>query len=410
VGAVGFRDWGEVASWLDAISAGTGTSDDAVIRRARDLVAGAGSELDTLRRLGQFVQQVQYASIQVGLSRGGGYRPHAPGQVLARGYGDCKDKANLLRSLLAAVGRASYLVSLHAGDPEYVSREWPSPASFDHCILAIPLRASRGFPAEVRASRFGTLLIFDPTAPSTPLGSLPLADQGGWAMLSAAGEHEPFRLPVLAPESSWIERRVDLSLDADGGAAATLIERCAGDAAMRVRALLHGLNRLDYRTAIETVVHQAAPGSSVGRVWVRDDTLAGHFETEAEFQVPRYAQLMQSRLMVVKPLLLSHLGVALAEDHPRRYPVELSCEAVRETLIVHLPAGFTVDELPDSAAIETPFASFHSHSRIEGAALRLSLSLTVREAMVPANQFHSVRDFYARVRSAEETPAVLAKE
>ncbi len=46
------------------------------------------------------MQNIQYISIQTGLGRGGGYRPHASNEVFAKSYGDCKDKANLMRAML----------------------------------------------------------------------------------------------------------------------------------------------------------------------------------------------------------------------------------------------------------------------------------------------------------------------
>ncbi len=73
-------------------------------------------------------------SLSFGLGR---YQPHAASEVLANGYGDCKDKNTLLAALLAAQGFESTSVligSQHVLDPDI-----PSPSQFDHVITRVTL-------------------------------------------------------------------------------------------------------------------------------------------------------------------------------------------------------------------------------------------------------------------------------
>jgi hypothetical protein len=56
-----------------------------------------------------------------------------------RDYGDCKDKANLMRALLKAAGVRAFLLTVYATDADDVQAEWPSPQQFNPCILAIQL-------------------------------------------------------------------------------------------------------------------------------------------------------------------------------------------------------------------------------------------------------------------------------
>src|SRR4029079_14816711 len=95
------------------------------------------TELDKIRAIAKDVQSIQYISIQTGVGRGGGYRPHASTEVFAKSYGECKDKANLMRAMLKVVGIDAVLVSIYSGDPNYVQANWPSPHQFNHCIIAV---------------------------------------------------------------------------------------------------------------------------------------------------------------------------------------------------------------------------------------------------------------------------------
>jgi hypothetical protein len=403
-----FQGWADVARWLHDLAVDSSRPDEMLANRARDVVSGARSELDTLRALGRFVQGIRYASIQLGTSRGGGYRPHPPGKVLARGYGDCKDKANLLRALAAAVGHPAYLVAVHASDPFHARDDWATPVAFDHCVVALPLRESHGLAAEVRHARLGPLLVFDPTNPHTVFGSLPAGQQGGLALLEDPGDEEPFRLPETTPEANRITRRVEVTLDATGAAEVELSERCYGDAAAQARAMRCELDARDYRRALERWLTHAEAGAILETADVREDTL-GEFETRLTFRVPRLAQPLQSHLLVIKPLLLSPDGLALSADRPRRCPAVLDRQAVRETLLVRPPAGFRLDELPAAVELEFPFGRYALHAAQEGDWLRLDRALTVPRAWIAAEGFPAVRDFFARVGAAERAPIVLAR-
>src|SRR5205823_1227749 len=106
-----------------------------------------------------------------------GYKPHAAAEVFAKQYGDCKDKANLMRAMLKSIHIESYLVLLFSGDSTVVREEWPSPAQFNHCIIAVKLNEGSTTTSVVDLPVAGRLLIFDPTDEFTSMGDLPLEEQ-----------------------------------------------------------------------------------------------------------------------------------------------------------------------------------------------------------------------------------------
>src|SRR5213075_451377 len=149
----------------------------------------------------RFVQSIRYAEIALGVGRGGGYRPHPPSQVLRNSYGDCKDKANLMKALLATIGIPSHLVTLYYGDADYVRESWPSPQQFNHCILAIELLHPMESLSSGASSADGRWLFFDPTDPTTPLGELPASERGSLALMVRPGTVGLTRLPDVSAEA-----------------------------------------------------------------------------------------------------------------------------------------------------------------------------------------------------------------
>ena len=80
------------------------------------LLAGLGTPLEKIRAIAAYVQKTSYISVQMNLTRGGGYTPHRADDVLTKNYGDCKDKATLLATMLREVGVPADLALLRTVD------------------------------------------------------------------------------------------------------------------------------------------------------------------------------------------------------------------------------------------------------------------------------------------------------
>jgi hypothetical protein len=404
-----FRDWGAVSAWLNGLNDSQYKPDEAVRAKAQELTAGAASDADKIAALAAYAQDVKYVSIQTGVGRGGGYRPHAAPEVLRNNYGDCKDKANLLRALLDSIGIKAYPVAIYSSDRSFVREEWASPQQFNHAILAISVGADSNQPAAKDYDGFGRLLFFDPTDAHTPFGWMPEDEQDAWALLVAPEGGRLVRTPSTRPEDNLLDRTVQATLLEDGSLQASLREQCSGDSASVNRALHEELAPPDYRKVIERWVSRGASAAAVSKVEVSDDD-NNAFTLDVEFQAPAYAQSMGGRLLVFKPAVVSRRNSATLVDEKRRYPVVLGANAYRETVRVDLPAGFQVDEKPADVTLEVDFGRYSASWRVEGSTLVFSRSMETRPAIIPVEQYGGVREFYQAVTNAEQAPVVLVKQ
>lgn len=122
-----FRSWGQVAAW----SAGLYAEEDAeaiapllhTLRAAPDPVLAAIAHVQ---------ERLRYVAANYGE---GGYRPRPLRRILARGYGDCKDKSHLLCALLRGLGFRADPALVDSGFPLAPLSAAPSPSAFDHVIV-----------------------------------------------------------------------------------------------------------------------------------------------------------------------------------------------------------------------------------------------------------------------------------
>ncbi len=130
-----WSSWREVAEWgarLFVFPAAPPAALQAQLGRWRAL--GPAAALQAALR---FVQdEVRYLAIELGASS---HRPHAPEQVAARRFGDCKDKVLLFCTLARSLGAACTPALVSTVEGRRLDDWLPSPAAFDHAVARVVL-------------------------------------------------------------------------------------------------------------------------------------------------------------------------------------------------------------------------------------------------------------------------------
>ncbi|HYL86511.1 MAG TPA: DUF3857 domain-containing protein [Candidatus Angelobacter sp.] len=125
-----FDNWGEISSWYAGLEKDRRAPTTEVKAKADEVVRDAHSDLEKVRAIYEYVaKNIRYVSLSFGQGR---YQPHFAAEVLAHEYGDCKDKATLLESMLDAEGIKAWPVLLQTNWD--VQPDMPNPLEFDHVI------------------------------------------------------------------------------------------------------------------------------------------------------------------------------------------------------------------------------------------------------------------------------------
>jgi len=404
-----FSSWTDVSKWATALHDPQIIVDDNVAAKARELTANASSEIEKIRAIGNFVQNLQYISIDIGVGYGNGYRPRASTTVLGRGYGDCKDKANLMRALLRALKIEAYPVAIFSGDPNYVREEWASPLQFNHCIIAIKVSDATKANTIIDHPTLGRLMIFDATDPYTPVGDLPDYLQGSWALIIAGSGGGLAKMPLSPPESDELDRDITVSLSETGEITGKIIERAKGQTSSQFRREVRGQSAGDYKKTIEGWLTRGASGAQLINVQSNDKGVDS-FDLDVDFKAANYGQLMQNRLLVFKPVIVGRRHSVYLTESKRTNPIELDSNMMNEKVIFNLPPGFSVDEVPDAVKLDTAFGKYVTSYEVKDGKLLFTRSMTTNRALIPANKYTLVKDFFSKIRDAEQAPVVLIRK
>jgi hypothetical protein len=290
-----------------------------------------------------------------------------------------------------------------------VREEWASPQQFNHMIVAVSLKEDLKLNAVRWYPNVGRLLIFDPTSEHTPMGTLPEPEEGSWALLISPAHGGLLRVPSSAPEANRLERRVELTLEADGSISGKVEETAIGHPATMYRSAHGYLDKTEFRKLMEAWISATGSGAALKSLDVTEgdnDSL----KLEAGFATPRYAKLMQGVLLVVKPSVLPPRERVHLAEPTRKYPVVLHAESFEETMRMKLPADFEVDELPPAQKTKTDFGSYSASCEVKDGYLTYHRSFTVNAGVIPVERYKEARTFFGFVYGAGDQPVVLAKK
>jgi hypothetical protein len=315
-----------------------------------------------------------------------------------------------MRAMLKSLKIEAYPIAIYSGDPDFVREEWASPSQFNHAIIAVKVSDETVAPTILNHPKLGRLLIFDATDPYTPVGDLPDYLQGSMALIEAGENGGLVRMPVTPPETDLLERNVEVSLNAEGEIKGLIREKASGQTSTIFRREQRELSAPQYKQAIEGWLTRGATGAQLVKMTMNDRHKDASFDLDVEFSAPRYAQLMQNRLLVFKPAIVGRRGGIFLTEPKREQPVMLDSNSMRETTTFTLPTGFIIDEMPDAVTLETPFGKYTTKYEAKEGKLVFTRSLVTNRTTVPVDKYNSVKDFYSKIMAAEQAPVVLLKK
>lgn len=409
-GLNGFSDWQQMGKWYANLTTGRRDASDAIKQQVATLTGQSPTQLDKMKAIARFVQQdIRYVAIELGI---GGWQPHPASDVFSHRYGDCKDKATLMSSMLTAIGVESYYVVINT-ERGSITADTPAHNGFDHAILAIKLPDGVTGPTLVSTlqhPKLGRLLFFDPTNELTPFGQIGGYLQANYGLLVTPDGGELVQLPKQPSSMNSIQRTAKLTLDTTGKLEGTVEEVRVGDRAWSQRQALRTVStNTEKIKPIESILAGSLSNFRITKASVVNLNLSDQpFGFKYAFEADSYAK-NAGNLLLVRPRVFGSKARAILETkEPRLFPIEFEGPVQdTDTFEITLPPGYTVDELPPPVDADFSFASYHSKTEVKGNVIGYTRTFEVKELSVPVSKAEELKKFYRIIASDERNTAVL---
>jgi|GEM_PF-2820654 len=333
--------------------------------------------------------EVRYTGLEFGIA---GYQPNDCRSVWANRYGDCKDKANLLRAMLIYKGIPAYIALLDEGGDGQVQINSPSWKQFNHAIVAIP-DGQNGFQ------------FCDPTVKYLPALSLPASDMGRSVFVVADNQGRWAKTPDLL--NGEIKVSIDASLSTAGELSGWLTLKATGTSAPYYAEKYRALDAHARRRDAQELGEAFLPGINAVDTAL---TFSGNSVREVEFKTyfTRQARPIDSDWLRC-PFPASWLP-EVSTSGTRQTPYVTARRRETLELKLKLPEGWTAAHLPESFSGRSSGGEFIASWKNQGSTIESDLTWAPTKLELSPEEYAAYRQSVRALKTWLEEPVSFAQK
>ncbi len=342
-----FADWQAVTHWalpLYAIPKTLSPELEAEVERiARAETSPEARLLAALR----FVQgEIRYLGVEVGP---GSHAPSPPDLVLARRFGDCKDKTLLTVTLLDRLGIEAHPALVNTGTRRALAQRMPSPSQFDHVIVQAKLGGRTIWLDPTRATQNADLAHL--VQPDFDLALVVDANGNGLVSMDEGRGPAPARL---------VKATFDAHAGLEDAIPFSVVTTLEGERAEAMRNTLATTNFEELqKTYLNFYANYFSGLEIVEPMQVKDDERNNRIITTERYRIPSFSTWSEEKQQHTADIPTPDLDEKLSSPKStiRNAPLGLSrtgdLTLITETL---LPDAWPIK--PDTVKVEDPAFSF----------------------------------------------------
>lgn len=325
-----------------------------------------------------------------------GVKPHTAPQVIARGYGDCKDKSVLFITLAELMGIEARFALVRTRTYGRILKEVPS-QQFNHAIVYVP-----------KQDGMEEAVFFDATADALDVDVIRSDDPGTQALVLNRKKNELdwIEIPYQSPEMNMGKEKIQLEVGEGGNATGNIAFTFKGHLASIFRQTSRNVEK--FKKIIQIVTDAVLKGAVIGNVDVRD---IENIEKTVEFNVSvnseGFARVKEGELRLKVPFDAKPEKLFSLEK--REHPLVIGVpNHNRWDMEFSFPQGSKVTHLPSKFEIETECIRFSREvvATAEGT-VKVSQQLVYSCERISAADYPLYRKEIQKLRNAMEEDIVV---
>jgi len=381
------ESWKSFGNWNNKIIEGRDIISPEEAEKVRNLVKDIPSEREKIKAIYEYMQgKTRYVAISLGI---GGLQPFEAKYVSEKGFGDCKALSNYTMALLKVVGIKSYYTLVKSGENENINPNFVS-NQFDHVILCVP-----------QPNDTVWLECTNQTAPFNYLGDF-TSDR--YVLLTTEEGGKLVKTPSFKKGENSIKLTGTVKIDYLGNLTTASFQR-------EYSGMYYGVSEQIFVNESESEIKRYLNEKlnfatfSVTKVNFEENKSEKPTSTlKYDVEIRDFCSKSSNRLYFNPSVnKLSHI-------QNEKFAIQISnSNSYFDSIIYKIPAGYTVEFIPENIALENNFGKYSYTTSVEGDKITFNRQVEINKGNFEIEKFDEFYSFINSIATKDREFVILKK-
>ena len=386
-----FENVKDLYSWYNSVCSEIGNNPDAVKAKVTELIANKKTDIEKIESIFYWVQDnIRYIAFENGIM---GFKPDAAQNVFKNKYGDCKGKANLLKTMLTVAGFDARLTWIGTSDLPY-DYSLPSLAVDNHMICTVILNGKKYF--------------LDGTEEYIALSDYAQRIQGKQVLIEDGKNHILDRIPEFTAERNKVNITNKVSVT-DNQLTGNSIAEYNGESKISVQSAFAAIKNDKKAESLADFARSGNNNIEVSNITNSDfNDRQKPLQLKYNFKANNEVTRTGNELYVVMDWEKEFAGMEMKPDRKNDYEFNQKYYLNTQTELT-IPEGYKVDYIPTSFKKTTPNWSFEGSYVNKGKTIVYSKNIIINKPILKKADFDGWNSFITDINKFYNDQVVLTK-
>lgn len=388
------KDVDELYKWYVSLIKDVNTKPDDELKALVKSLTDGKNELDKIKSIYYWVQDnIKYVAFEDGL---GGFVPREANDVIKKRFGDCKDMAGTITTMLKTAGIDAHLTWIGTRDIPYKYSESPSPRSDNHMISSVKYN--------------GKWYFLDGTVTALDFGISPESIQEKEALIMI--NEDKYEVITVPKEDKSVNYQKDtISLQISGN-------NVKGQGKITLGGLwrtdiINNYLRATDKERVDYLKGICNKGSNKCRI---DDVKASDFKKRDtqlsinyDFTINDYVRSLDDELLI-NPCLNKYLATTPVDIENKKLDItEKYAFTIQQVISMEIPKGYKLSYLPKDASFSKDLYGYDISYKNEGNKIYMTINIFGDYLQLGPAKFNEWNDFISALNESYNELITLKK-
>jgi Transglutaminase-like superfamily len=381
----------DLYGWYSSLCAEIGNNPETVKTKVAELTANKKTDQEKVESIYYWVQDnIRYIAFENGIM---GFKPDAAQNVLKNKYGDCKGKANLLKTMLTVAGFDARLTWIGTSDLPY-DYSLPSLSVDNHMICTVILNGKKYF--------------LDGTEEYISLSDYAQRIQGKQVLIEDGKNHIIDKIPEFTAERNKVNITNKITIT-DNQLIGNAVSEYNGESKISVQSAFAAIKNDKKAQSLADFARSDNSNVEVSNITNSDfNDRQKPLQLKYNFKANNQVTKTGNELYVVMDWDKDFGSMEMEADRKNDYEFNQKYYLTTQTELT-IPEGYKVDYLPSSFKKNTASWSFEGSYVNKGKTIVYSRNIIINKPILKKADFAGWNSFIAEINKFYNDQVVLTK-